>query len=332
MVLKSAKFILSFAVLAATTGGDRAWAQDAGKPKDEALDSLMKELRESEKAPTTPASKPATAETKKASRPQDKSKVSNQAKATGDQVGKASAANSDKPSAGKSPDAGKLAPKDQAIDDLLGKLGESKDDPTANEEPRNRAPGQKPPEPSRGEKPGGDKLGAKDKDLDERLEELTGRKKKRSSSDQERTGPIGEMIKEMREVEQRLGKPDPSEDTQKKQKQIVKRIETLIEQVKQQGGSAGSMGMRRMHQQGQQPGQQQGDQPGAQARGAPPMKPAKPTGQHSTAGGKDIWGHLPPELRDIMENSFKEIELDSKREMISRYFLSVTKGKLVREE
>jgi hypothetical protein len=33
-----------------------------------------------------------------------------------------------------------------------------------------------------------------------------------------------------------------------------------------------------------------------------------------------------------MDNSFKETELDSKRELISRYFLSVDKGKLVREE
>jgi hypothetical protein len=331
MMLKSAKFILKFAILAAIMGGDRAWAQDTAKSKDDALDSLMKELRESEKAAAQPA-KPGTAETKKPARPQDKSKVEPGAKATGDKDGQAPAAKSDKPPAVKSPDAAKLAPKDQAIDDLLGKLGEAKDDPTAAPEPRNRAPGQGPTEPPRGQKPGGDKLGAKDKDLDERLEELTGRKKKRPSSDQERTGPIGDMIKEMREVEQRLGKPDPSEDTQKKQKQIVKRIETLIEQVKQQGGSAGSMAMRRMRQQGQQPGQQEGNQPGAQARGAPAMKPAKPTTQHSTAGGKDVWGHLPPELRKIMDNTFGESELGSMKELIDRYFLSVGKGKLVREE
>ena len=106
------------------------------------------------------------------------------------------------------------------------------------------------------------------------------------------------MIKEMRDVEQRLGKPDPSEDTQKKQKQIVKRIETLIEQAKQSGSSAGRLAMRRVRQPGQQPGQQPGDQPGALAQGAPPMKPAKPTSQHSTAGGKEVWGHLPDELRD----------------------------------
>ena len=263
---------------------------------------------------------------------QDKSKVAPSAKPVGEKDGKSPAAKSSETRTVKSPDAAKLAPKDQAIDDLLGKLGESKDDPTAADEPRNRPGRQGPTEPSRGDKSDAAKLGGKDKDLDERLEELTGRKKKRRTSDQERTGPIGDMIKEMREVEKRLGKPDPSEDTQKKQKQIVKRIETLIEQVKQQGGSAGSMAMRRMRQQGQQQGQEDGDRSGAQARGAPPMKPAKPTSQHSTAGGKEAWGHLPPELRDIMENTFKETELDSKRELISRYFLSVDKGKLVREE
>ncbi len=93
------------------------------------------------------------------------------------------------------------------------------------------------------------------------------------------------------------------------------------------------MTLRRVRQPGQQPGgQQPGDQTGALARGAPPMKPAKPTTQHSTASGKDTWGHLPDELRQVMENSFKEMGLESKQELISRYFLSVGKGKLVREE
>ena len=72
-----------------------------------------------------------------------------------------------------------------------------------------------------------------------------------------------------------------------------------------------------------------GDQTGALARGMQPMKPAKPTSQHSTAGGKDIWGHLPDELRQDDGNSFKETALDSKAELISRYFLSVGKGKPV---
>jgi hypothetical protein len=225
-----------------------------------------------------------------------------------------------------------VAPKDQELDQLLQKFGATKDEPSADDRPRNSAAPREPQEPPAGNKAGKTKLGAKDKDIDARLEEYTGRKKKRQASDQETSGPLGEIIKEMRDVEQRLGKPDPSETTQTKQKQIIKRIDTLIEQARRSGSSSMRMTMRRVRQAGQEPGQQQGQQPGALARGAPPMKPARPTSQHSTAGGKDIWGHLPAELRQVMENSFKEMELSSKAELISRYFLSINKGKLVREE
>ena len=177
------------------------------------------------------------------------------------------------------------------------------------------------------------KLGGKDKEIDDRLEELAGRKRKRPhADDEERSGPIGEMIKEMRDVEKRLGKPDSGEDTQAKQKQIIKRIDTLIEQVRQSGSSAGRLTIRRRRRQGNQPGQQEGDQTGALAQGARAMKPAKPTSQHSTAGGKGVWGHLPEELRQIMDNTLQGGAADSKAELISRYFLSVGKGKLVREE
>ena len=68
------------------------------------------------------------------------------------------------------------------------------------------------------------------------------------------------------------------------------------------------------------------------ARGAPLTKPAKPTTRHSNAGGKDIWGHLPAELREMIENMTDEQPLSTKQELIDRYYLSVNKGKLVREE
>jgi len=317
------RLVWALALLVAIESGGRVHAQESGKHKDEALDSLIQELAEPEK-PAPKSAKPANVKEPKPRRSDDKAKGTTRPSTTAGKTGK--------PAAAKSSDAAKVAPKDQALDELLGKLGESKDEPSPDDRPRGRGAGEEAKEPSRSPKPGRSQLGGKDKDLDERLEELAGRKKRRPSAEEERTGPIGEMIKEMREVEQRLGKPDPSEDTQKKQKQIIKRIETLIEQARQSGLSPGSLTMRRVRQAGQQPGQQPGDQTGALARGAPPMKPAKPTTQHSTAGGKDVWGHLPAELRQIMENSFKETELDSKREMISRYFLSVNKGTLVREE
>jgi hypothetical protein len=331
MSTKPVTLVFALALVLTSVGGARVWAQDGAKAKDGTLESLLKDLDEPEK-PAAKSDKPGGADKNKGGSAADKAGKPPRSSQAGEKSGKASAGDAGKPSAPKSKSGdGKVAPKDQALDDLLEKLGETKDQPAAEDRPQSGAPGGE-PNPAPREKAGADKLGEKDEDLDQRLEELTGRKKKRSSSDQERSGPVGEMIKEMREVEERLGKPDPSEDTQKKQKQIVKRIESMIEQAKQSGSSGGKMVVRRVPRPGDQQQGQQGDQTGAQARGAPPMKPARPTSQHSTANGKEVWGHLPDELRQMMESTFKEEMLDSKRELITRYFLSVAKGKPVREE
>src|SRR5262245_18110739 len=101
----------------------------------------------------------------------------------------------------------------------------------------------------------------------------------------------------MRGIEQKLAKPDTGEGTREEQKKVVKQIESLIEEAKRSGQSS----MRRMmvhtvRQPGRQRGQQPGQTDGAMAQGVGPSKPANPTSKHSTAGGKDVWGHLPPEL------------------------------------
>jgi hypothetical protein len=62
------------------------------------------------------------------------------------------------------------------------------------------------------------------------------------------------------------------------------------------------------------------------------MKPAKPDNKHVLANGKDEWGHLPPELRQEMDNVNREAMLPSKAELIKQYYLSVSKKSLVREE
>lgn len=331
MAVKPVAFIVALALVTPLTGASHVWAQGQGKGKDDSLESLLKELNEPEKPAAKSNQKSGAGDGNGTA--SKKAKEAPRSSSAAGKSGKASADAAGKPATPRSRDAGKVSPKDQALDELLGKLGETKDEPTPEDHPRNGAPGGQPQPPPRGQKSGADKLGEKDQDLDQRLEELTGRKKKRPSSDQQRTGAVGEMIKEMREVEERLGKPDPSEDTQKKQKEIVKRIESMIEQAKRSGSSGRRMTVRQVPRPGQQqPGQDQGDQTGAQARGAPPMKPDKPTSQHSTANGKDIWGHLPDELRQMMESTFKEAALEAKRELIDRYFLSVAKGKPVREE
>src|SRR5262249_30818763 len=132
---------------------------------------------------------------------------------------------------------GDVAPKDKALDSLLEKLGESKDLPS----PDDRRGGTGSPPPPGDQPPGGkpeksdpNTLTGKTKQLDEHLEELTGkRKKKKDEQDPaEGSGPLGQVIKEMREVEQRLGKPDTGEETRKKQQEIVKNLDSLIQQMR----------------------------------------------------------------------------------------------------
>lgn len=296
------------------------FAQEIPRPKDDAIDSLLEKL-----------SGPSDGAARKGDKPAGSEKA-----ATGGT--RPVEAKGDKPDAKKPGGAPKLAGEDQEVDDLLKKLGETVETPSPDDRPRGGGGGGEKRDAGGPSKPPGpaekNRLSGKDKETDEHLEELTGRKKRRRQDDGQRSGAAGELIKEMRDIEQKLGKPDTGEQTREEQKKVVKRIETLIEQARQSGQSSMRMIMqrRRRQQQGQQPGQQPGQTDGALAQGAPPQKPLKPTSKHSTAGGKDIWGHLPPEMRAEIENMINELPLASKEELIDRYYLSVGKGKLVREE
>jgi hypothetical protein len=338
MIMIVTRSLFSALALAAAVGWcASSAAQDPGKTQDEALDSLLEKL-EKPGQDRKQAREPQRAE--KDAKPDLKPGESPaKSKSGADAKGKAEAGQAAKPAGPKTAGSGGVSPKDKELDELLEKLGETKDQPAPEERPRSRPQPGEPSGPSRpapggggGEKTKqkGQGLQGKDKEIDEKLEEFAGKKRTKKGGEQsEGSGPLGKIIKEMRDVEQRLGKPETGEDTQSKQKGIVKQIDTLIQQMKQ-SGSSGSMAMRRVRQQGQKPGDQPGQTPGANAAGAPPMKPAKPSDRHALAGGKDVWGHLPAELRQEMENVFKEDALPSKQELIRRYYLSVAKQKLVR--
>jgi len=319
-------------------------AQDAGKTQDEALDSLLEKLekpaQDHQPGKEPHQSRKDAAPDRKPAEPAAKAKPGADAKPTEPRpkpAGEQPAQPVKRPKTG----AGDVSSQDKDLDALLEKLGETKDEPAPEERSRSRPQPDEPSGPSKpapgGGGPGGAKtkqqdraLQDKDKEIDAKLEEFAGKKRKKKSGEQEEgSGQLGEIIKEMRDVEQRLGKPETGEDTQSKQKRIVKQIETIIQQMKQ-SGSSGSMAMRRMRQQGQKPGDQSGQTPGANAAGAPATKPAKPSDRHALAGGKDIWGHLPEELRQEMENVFKEEALPKQAELIRRYYLSVAKQTLVR--
>ncbi|WP_165220838.1 hypothetical protein [Aquisphaera insulae] len=327
--------ILAVALVVLFSPGFPARAQEpAAKPRDEALDDLLKDLKEADRKDAPAEPKPSKPDPSQA-----KGKEAPKGKPEG--AGAGAGANPGGKPAPPKPAGEEVSGKDKDIDDLLEKLGETKDEPAPEErQPGGGGKGGEPGPPGGGKGkdeppgPGAGGLAGKDRELDEKLEEFAGIRRKKKRDDSGGSGPTSEIIKQMREVEQRLGKPETGGETQAKQKEIVKKIETLIEQMKQSGSSS-SKSMRMVQQQqpqsqpgGQKPGQEPGTNPG----GAPLQKSLKPSDRHAMAGGKDVWGHLPAELRQEMDNVFKEEALSTKVDMIRRYYLSVAKQKLVRGE
>lgn len=282
-----------------------ARAQSTLPVKDDVLDGLLKKLED--KDPSS-ADKPA----EKVDEPKDK------------------AAADSKPAA-------EVSGKDKDIDSLLEKLGASDDKPSPDDKKSGPGgppqPGETPPAdmPGKAEKKKPGALNGKDEDLDAHLEEKTGKRRKKNRQEEEAGSPLSDVIKQMREVEERLGKPDTGEETRKKQTQIVKRIDTLIEEMRS-SQSQGKMRMSLAMKKGNHPGKPMSETPGTTGGNAPMAKPQKPTDKKSLAGGKDAWGHLPPEMRQEMENVFKEEPLPAREDLIRRYYLSVSKKTLTRGE
>ncbi len=268
-------------------------AQDPGQTQDDALDSLLEKLekpgQDHKETKAAPPSKKDSAPQRKAVKPADTAKPDSGAKPRPEAGSKPASGQSSKPAARAKTGSGDVSSQDKDLDALLEKLGETKDEPAPEERRSDGQPGEPsgPTKPApggtggRGEKtrPKDSGMQGKDKEIDDKLEELAGKKRKKKGGEQEDgSGPLGEIVKEMRDVEQRLGKPETGEDTQSKQKRIVKQIETIIQQMKQSGSSSG-MAMRRVRQQGQKPGDNPGQTPGANA-GAhrPPSRPDLPIG------------------------------------------------------
>lgn len=293
-----------------------ALAQDGS---DAALDALIKEIGEGDR-PEAGAEEPGKAEARP--KPEEPRKAEEPKKSA--------------------PKPEELSGKDKELDDLLQSLGETEDEPETKKE--RQPPGQQGDEgegqPPKGEpsdaRDQGPGLDRDDKAIDEELEELAGRRRKKKDQDDgdgQGSGPMGEIVKEMREIEKRLGEPDTGDETRGRQQQLVKRLETLIERIRQEQQQQQSRRMQRMtRQQGGQPGEQEGQQAGNNPDGAPNQRPQRPTDRRALAGGKDEWGHLPPELRQEMENVAKEESLPMSEDLIRRYYLSVSRGKLNRGE
>ncbi len=311
---------LTAAFLACVGGISTTYAQD--KPKDEEIEKLLEKLDAAKKDNDKPSTEKPAAE-----KPADKDKQPGP-----DQPKTEPAKPSDKPKP-----AGDVAPKDKDIDDLLEGLGKTSEKPAEDDKKPGGGSGADDPMPPKSDKPRPEDLKDNEKILDKELEKLTGKKeakknqKKRDA--EEENGPLGQVIKEMRDVEERLGQPDTGEGTRKKQTEIVKNLDQLIEQMKNAPSQQSALKMIRNGQKpGQQPGNPNGDQPGAMANNIPPQTQRKDPKQPPLPGGldKSAWGHLPAQFRDEMSNVMNEHPLPGKLDLIRLYYLSLanksTKG------
>jgi hypothetical protein len=313
---------LSFVAALTSTlvGASLGLAQETPRPKDDALDSLLEKLDEA-KSPDPGRPAPEEGERKEA------------------EGSDPTAPEAGKPTEGPAGEGkGEVDSKDQALDDLLEKLGETKDAPSPEDRPKAAGgpPGGEPMPPKpQPDKPKADEPTGEAKDLDRHLEELTGRRTQRSDRDRggEGSGPLSDVIKKMREVEERLEKTETGQETRQKQAEIVKGLDRIIDQLRSSSGKPqGKSKMRLAIKPGQQPGSRSGPTTGASAGQAPNQKPLKPTERRALVNGKDEWGHLPEALRLELENVMKEAPLSTKEDLIRRYYLSVSKKSLSREE
>jgi hypothetical protein len=141
--------------------------------------------------------------------------------------------------------------------------------------------------------------------------------------------PLVSLSRRMRTVEQRISQQDTAEATQRLQLQIVTDLEQLIEQAKKQcsGGSSKKGGAPKP-----------GGKPGSSKKGgtgdnATTSKSAKDSVETPERTGsteaeleamkaliKDVWGHLPPKLREQLQSPAAEQFLPKYEQVIEAYY------------
>lgn len=309
--------LTALALLVAALGwSPAAFGRDDPKPDD--LEKILDKL-EGKKSEDAKDKDEKEAEGKKDDTPKADEKKSGDSKA------------GDKKDAPKKEE-GKVESKDDDIDDILKGLGGTKDAPAtegaASQPGADRKPKVEPSQP----KP-------EDKPIDEELERLQGKTRRKPPQQQQgggggqRQGPLDEVIKKMRDVEKRLGRPDTGEKTREEQQQIVSELDKYIERLRQQRQNSQSRQQRVAG--GNSPGQNNGDpgnNPGRGDNRTIPPKPPKQKPRGPVIANKDIIMQLPDVLREEMNNVFKEEPLPEKFDMVRRYYDAVAKKALKKEQ
>lgn len=178
------------------------------------------------------------------------------------------------------------------------------------------------------------------------LDELNGKAQEQAGN------PLDAIIERMRAVQQRLLKTETDQETRELQTQIVKDLDVLIEKLKNQpppksnqnqqppppmGENDQNVPPRGLGQPKPQNSEKQGSgeekqQPGTasnQTQGEKSRQSSNPAGQQRRSAeeeaarqrmAKDVWGHLPPALRQELLNVYSEKFLPKYDELVRKYY------------
>jgi hypothetical protein len=161
--------------------------------------------------------------------------------------------------------------------------------------------------------------------------------------------PITPIVKQMKVVETRLKGGDTGADTRGIQAQVVRDLDKLIDAASRQqsqpshgmqkspgGGNSprepedGSPQQQGAPKQGQGTQQDKGEGPTATAGGSPPssrsgLRTPRAVATKSSRTGdrtlvREVWGHLPPAVRERVRVDFSETVLPAYDDLVRRYF------------
>ena len=172
---------------------------------------------------------------------------------------------------------------------------------------------------------------------------------------------LEQAIELMRTASEKIASEDTSSETQKLQERAVKNLEELLELLKKQqnGRSRQSLPMDQQDQDQSQkqrqklkPGQGDPRNSGKNKRPGSPndqngrrndeksndsqerADPARSAAAEQTRRQsmvKDVWGHLPPHVREAMQNAFSEKYLPKYEELVKKYYEALAEKNKKRE-
>jgi hypothetical protein len=162
-----------------------------------------------------------------------------------------------------------------------------------------------------------------------------------AAGEKEADEPALDIARRMVEVQQRIAASDAGEQVQNQQKKIIADLDALIEQAKKSCNCSGDCPNPKQSsartpsgsaakKPGQKPGNKPGNQAAKQISQRPPDKTTvKPDAAEMRNLIKDLWGELPPNVREQMLQNPTEQFVPQYESMIEEYYrrLSQEKGK-----